>query len=220
MFKDKFEQRSRLKQAMVSSEQTRERRLRLRSDLISTAERIIAKEGLGSLTARGVAGDVGCSVGAIYNVFEDLDGLIVAVNSRTLAKLDRQIARASPDDLIEHEPENCLVEIGLAYCRFAIEETRLWSALFEQAQKPNRAAPDWHLDEHVRLVRHIERILKHLMPERGDDQLSAIAASLISAVHGIVFVGLQELFFAVPTADIEEQIAFLLRSALRGMRAG
>jgi co-chaperonin GroES (HSP10) len=73
---------------MVTKSKTTERRHKLRLQLIEAAEAAVAANGMKSLTARDLAKQVGCSVGAIYNVFEDIDELVIAVNSRTLARLD------------------------------------------------------------------------------------------------------------------------------------
>src|SRR5262245_35377265 len=76
------------------SRSTEQRRARLRDALVSAAERAIARQGLGTLRARALAQEVGCAVGAIYNVVEDLDDLVLLVNARTLAALERELIAA------------------------------------------------------------------------------------------------------------------------------
>ena len=49
------------------------RREVLRKSLIDIATQRIARDGLSALRARDLAGDAGCAVGAIYNVFGDLN---------------------------------------------------------------------------------------------------------------------------------------------------
>lgn len=202
---------------MVESEATRERRHKLRSGLIGAAERQIADAGLESLTARALAEDVGCSVGTIYNVFEDLDDLVIAVNSNTLARLDRRIAKLAPIDALDADPEDCLIGLAQAYCQFAVEHTRLWSALFERSTRSDRPTPDWHMDEHVRLVAHIVTPLKQLLPTRSEEEIWSLSGLLLSAVHGVVSLGLQRFFFSAPLSDIQKQVEVLVRSALRGL---
>lgn len=196
---------------------TAERRQALRSALIEAANARISEEGLSALTARAIASDVGCSVGAIYNVFDDLDGLITAVNSSTLARLDRQIARALPDESEDQDPVETLVGIGLAYSRFAIKYPRQWSALFEQGLRSDREIPSWHMDEHLRLFTHVLNVLKKLAPEQSDEENWSLARLMFSAVHGIVSLGLHDLFIAVPSDEIEQQVALLVRSMMRGL---
>src|ERR1700730_18090468 len=80
--------------AMISSVNTLNRRESLKESLIAAAERTIVSQGLRSLRARTLADEVGCALGAIYNVFADLDDLVLAVNSRTLAALERELVVA------------------------------------------------------------------------------------------------------------------------------
>src|SRR2546426_7778364 len=88
-----FEQRSR-KSRM--SAKTAERRQELRGALIEAAERAIGKGGLEALRARDLAEEVGCALGAIYNVFPNLDALVFEVNARTLRAFEAFLAEAWP----------------------------------------------------------------------------------------------------------------------------
>src|ERR1700704_6181233 len=79
---------------MVNTQPTLRRREQLKAALAEAAERRIETAGLGSLRARALADEVGCAVGAIYNVVKDLDDLVLLVNSRTLAALERELGAA------------------------------------------------------------------------------------------------------------------------------
>ena len=80
---------------MISEPKAVARRRKLRDALIHAAERTIEKEGLRGMKARELASKVGCAVGAIYNVFTDLDDLIFAVNALTLEQLEKTLTIAS-----------------------------------------------------------------------------------------------------------------------------
>jgi AcrR family transcriptional regulator len=203
---------------MVTGQKTAERRRKLRMELTDAGEAILRENGLDALTARAVASAVGCSVGAIYNVFEDIDDLIVAVNSRTLAKLDHKISAFVPGAGHQLEPEICLDRLAIAYCQFAIENTKAWSALFEHGERINRQIPDWHMDEHVHLIGHVVKSLRQLQPDNSDEENRQLAGLLFSAVHGVVSLGLQGFFFAVPQQQLEAQVSKLVQSTLKGMR--
>lgn len=205
---------------MVTGSKTTERRHKLRLELVDAGETILTKQGLNALTARAVASAVGCSVGAIYNVFEDIDGLIIAVNSRTLAKLDQKISGFVPGGACGLEPEDCLNELAVAYCQFAVEHTNAWSALFEHGERISRKIPDWHMDEHVHLVGHIVKSLQRLQPAISDEDSWQLAGLLFSAVHGVVSLGLQGFFFAVPQRKLEAQVSLLVRATLGGLEQG
>src|SRR5918911_5527284 len=73
-----------------------ERRRRLRDTLIIAAEDVIRKQGLSGLRARELAKIAGCAVGAIYNVFPDMDGLVLAINAGTLDRIDAAVGERGP----------------------------------------------------------------------------------------------------------------------------
>lgn len=203
---------------MIKPTKTTERRHKLRLELIDAAQAIMHAEGLGAISARALTQRVGCSLGAIYNVFEDIDDLIIAVNSRTLALLDKKIASFTPSAGQDLSSQECLIGLARAYCQFAIEHNNAWSALFEHGERINRAIPDWHLDEHVNLIGHTVKSLKRLFPDKPDDEIWQLAGLLFSAVHGVVALGLQGFFFSIPPESLEAQVELLVRSALIGLQ--
>src|SRR5260370_35452093 len=143
---------------------TAERRQLLKDALISVAERTIETHGLGGLKARTLGCRVGCAVGAIYNVVTDLDDLVIAVNSRTLAALERDLAAA---EQVSGAAEGSaavdrLVRLGAAYLAFAAAHTLRWRALFEHRLPEGKPMPDQYLEEQRQLFRRVEEPLGEL----------------------------------------------------------
>jgi len=198
-----------------------ERRQQLRDALISAAERTIEAHGLGGLKARALAVQVGCAVGAIYNVVADLDDLIIAVNSRTLAALERDLAAAerASDAAGEAAPVDRLVRLGTAYLTFAIGQRVRWRALFEHRLPAGKCLPEQFLEDQRRLFRYVEEPLGELQPHLSDEQRALAARSLFSAVHGVVMLGLEEKLQTVPSEILAEQVAFIVSAIGRGILA-
>src|SRR5215831_19870263 len=109
---------------------TEQRRARLREALVAAAEQAIEQQGIATLRARALAQEVGCAVGAIYNVVEDLDDLVLLVNARTLAALERDLSAADRGADEPAEGPNAaiarLVRMALAYLDFAAAQTPRW----------------------------------------------------------------------------------------------
>lgn len=196
---------------------TQARREQLRTSLVEIAERRISESGYSALTARDVARDAGCAVGAIYNIFQDMDALVAAVNSRTAARLEQAVAAAFSQDETSTEPKRQLVLLGQTYFSFVVENRRLWSAIFELGLGSDKALPEWQIAEHVRLIGHIVRPLGMLLPHKTEEQRLLIAKALFSAVHGIVSLGQQRRFIAVPPAEIAAQITFIVEAFCDGI---
>lgn len=205
-----------------------ERRQHLRQVLVDEAERIIATRGLAALKARDLAASAGCALGAIYNAVTDLDDLILLVNSRTLAALERQIAASqaeegAPRSARAHQQPldraiEWLVRLSIAYLDFAAASTLRWRALFEH-RMPGRPVPDWYLDDQMRLFGYVEEPLRVVVPGASPARRSQLARSLFSAAHGIVALGLEERLQTVPLAALREQVTLIVEAIARGLHS-
>ena len=175
----------------------------------------MAAGGLAGLKTRELAREIGCANGAVYNLVDDMDELILRVGSRTLARLDASLTAAEgngPDSAAE-----TLVRIAVAYCDFAADNLELWRALFEHRMAPGKPIPEWAISEQMDLFRHIYRPLAALFPKRSVAELSVTARSLFSAVHGMVLLGLEQKLIAVPIEALRHEIATIVRAMVAGL---
>src|SRR5690242_13506880 len=140
-----------------------ERRAKNRQSLIEAAERRIAAGGLAGLKTRDLASDIGVANGAVYNLVDDVDELILRVGSRTLARLDAALTAAEREG--PPAPRETLIRIAVAYCNFAAENLELWRALFEHRMTPGKPVPEWAISEQMDLFRHIYAPLAALFPK-------------------------------------------------------
>jgi AcrR family transcriptional regulator len=190
---------------------TEQRRDDLRTALIDSAERTIAARGLSALKARDLAAEVGCSVGAIYNVFADLNDLVMAVNGRTFQRLGAAVA-ASLDGR-DLSPREALVTMSHAYLHFATQNTPSWRALFDLEMSTDSSVPVWYLEELGKLFALIAAPLCRVFPNWDRDEIDLMTRALFSSVHGIVLLGLEKRISGVPQNQIERMIALLLLNA-------
>ena len=186
-----------------------ERRAILRDALIDIAETAITKDGLSGLRARDLAKQAGCAVGAIYNVFGDLNDLVLAVNARTFHDLGATVAAELADAPADATAQ--LVSMAQAYHHFAAANTNRWRALFDLERAPGEDAPDWYLTEMGRLFRYIATPLGTIFPNLSAEQNALLTRGLFSSVHGIVLLGLDDASAGVPAAEIDAMISLILR---------
>jgi AcrR family transcriptional regulator len=201
---------------------TADRRLALRDALINAAERAVAARGLAGLRARELAAEAGCAIGAIYNVFDDLDDLVVVVNGRTLVALEKALADAAgvkPGGASDHPDAaaKSLVTMALAYLDFAAGNAARWRALFDHRLPVGKNLPDWYLADQVKLFGYVERPLRALRPALKPAERAVLARSLFSAVHGLVTLGLEEKLGVVPLATLRKQVALVVAATGRGL---
>lgn len=178
------------------------------------------------MRARALAQEVGCAVGAIYNVVEDLDDLVLLVNARTLAAIERDLSAADQgrDAAAPHsqapDAQSAiarLVRMALAYLDYAAAHTPRWRALFEHRMPAGREVPGWYREQQQRLLAHVEEFLLALQEQESRVRRALLARSLFSAVHGLVLLGLEEKLQPIPLPVLREQVRFVVAAIGRGM---
>jgi AcrR family transcriptional regulator len=184
------------------------RRAALRDSLINHAEQRITSNGLAKLRARDLATDAGCALGAIYNVFGDLNDLVLAVNAQTFKRLGTAVAEALAD--APQDATQQLIVMSHAYHHFAAENFNTWRALFDIERPAGEDAPDWYLREMGQLFAYIDAPLSVIFPEHTAENRALLTKALFSSVHGIVLLGLDEASAGVPTAQLDEMISLIL----------
>jgi AcrR family transcriptional regulator len=187
-------------------------RTTLRTKALEIAVRTIEDAGLAGLQARLIAAKAGCSVGSLYNVFGDLDGLVVAVNEGTLELLEDPLTRAFKTN--EAEPTAIrLTALALAYMQFAFDNQNRWRAVFEH--QPQNEVPAHYRERQARLLSLIE---KTVSGEIATPEMRTRAArALFASVHGIIALALDNRISAFDAANVEGEIRFIVAAAARGL---
>jgi AcrR family transcriptional regulator len=205
---------------MVKVAKALQRRENLKQALIRAAEKTIIKRGLAGLRARELASEVGCALGAIYNVVDDIDDLVMLVNERTLASLERYLVESPQAPVRAVGTEGAvqrLVQLAVAYLNFANANGLRWRAVFDHQLPKGREVPGWYRTSQRRLFSYVEAPLRALQPSASDERLALLARSLFSAVHGVVELGLDEKLQPLPVDVLREQVAAVAAAIGRGM---
>jgi len=192
--------------------ETEKRRAELRDRLIDIAEAEVTEHGMESLRARTLADQAGCAVGAIYNVFTDMNGLILALNVRTFVRLGGQVAGAVKGRETE-PPIDRLLAMADAYVDFAAENLNLWRAVFGIEMTADSDVPEWYLDELGQLFSIIAAPLAELDPTASREELELRTRTLFAATHGIMLLSLERRLSGIPIDQMKPMIAYLLRNA-------
>ena len=198
------------------SEKRAEKRDELRNKLIEAAEARIARSGLSELRARDVTADAGCALGALYNVFADIDMLILEVNARTLRRLDAEMTAALES---ADTPSLQMHILAQTYLGFARREPNQWWSLFQFHMSGQKNVPDWFSEEQARLLTQIVRPLSGLQPMLDRDKLIVRARTLFAAVHGIVSISLEQRFVGIPEDALDVELTRFVDLLLAGLPA-
>lgn len=99
----------------------------LRSNLVSTASRILEEEGLENLTMRHLSKTIGVSRSASYRHFQDKTALMGAVAADGFDRLRESLAEATGNIT---EPLDLFRQCSCAYVRFAVTRPTLYNLMF------------------------------------------------------------------------------------------
>lgn len=196
---------------------TKDRRSDQRERLVLCAEDLIATKGLDAIKARELATQMGCAVGAIYNLVADLDELVLLVAQRTQRDLSATLDAASLDMDDGVEAVDVLVGWAETYLQFACDNRLRWRALFEFRLPPGTPLPVWFEQDQDAIFIRLEDRLLPLTPGITVADRKLKARVLFAAVHGIVALSLEEKIVAMPIDAVEGELAAFVRAYLRGL---
>ncbi|GFE63035.1 TetR/AcrR family transcriptional regulator [Litoreibacter roseus] len=187
------------------------KREELRILLINIAEARIIDGGISQIRARDLAKDAGCAVGAIYNVFGDLNELVMAVNGRTFKRLGDHVmgtVKSHPDST----SAETLVIMGHAYLDFASKNAPAWRTLFDLEMSSDHDVPEWYMSEMRALLALIAKPLAEVFPDMEAEDVALMTRGLFSSIHGIVLLGLERRISAVPEDQLKHMISLVLNN--------
>ena len=185
----------------------------LRELILGASTELIESNGLAGLSAREIARRIGYSPGTLYNIFENLDDLVLTIEGRLLDRLDQTLGDVPP----ESNPTQTVHRLAQAYLRFTHENPKLWNLLFEHHLPPGREVPAWYQTKLEGLLTRVENALAPVM-DRSDDQRKRRAARVLWAgVHGITSLSTTDKLSIVSTETAPALVDDLVSAYLKGL---
>jgi AcrR family transcriptional regulator len=188
----------------------------IRALILDAAQEIIEAQGLAGLSAREIARRIGYSPGTIYNLFANLDDVVLNVEARVLDGLDQRLA-AVHEDSASGDDGDRLVRLARAYLSFTQQKPRLWNLLFEHHMPAGAELPAWYRQKLERLAAQIERALAPHFPPGSEDERQRAAHVLWAGVHGITSLSTADKLSVVTTETAARLIDDLVGTYLAGL---
>jgi len=192
----------------------------IRALILDSAQEIIEAHGLAGLSAREIARRIGYSPGTIYNMFANLDDVVLNVEARVLDALDQRLSEVEPgSDGIEAAAgaDDRLIRIARAYLAFTQEKPRLWNLLFEHHMPRGAELPAWYQQKLEGLTAQIERALAPYFLPGSEDERRRAAQALWAGVHGITSLSTADKLSVVTTETAGRLVDDLVGTYLAGL---
>jgi len=188
-------------------------RSELEALIVTEGRRQLAEVGLARFSARDVAKRIGYSIGTLYNVFGSYDGLMLAINARTLS-----LWAAHLRERLAASGEDRIATLVRGYFEFATDNPKAWIAIYEHHLAEGAAAPDWYQAIAADLMAVVVGEIAAVQPEAEPDALLALARSLVATVHGhCVFTLYMTFSMLGETAPVDAALA-RVREAIAAAR--
>jgi len=189
-------------------------RTELAALMIEEGHRQLAEVGLSRFSGREVAKRVGYSIGTLYNVFGSLDGLMLAINARTLTEWAHHLRErlASAD-------EDRVAVLVRGYFEFATSNPRTWIAVYGD-MTDGGPAPQWYQDIAADLMSIVVGVIAEALPPSQAGSALRLARSLVATVHGHCVFALYRTFDMLgETAPVEVALERVRESIAAAGRA-
>lgn len=186
----------------------------LRELIVEASTALITEGGLCSLSAREVARRIGYSPGTLYNVFENLDDLVLTIEGRLIDGLAAELDRVPQIG----SPQEQALALGRAYMKYTSEKPKLWNLLFEHHLPPGRDVPVWYHQKIDGLMQRVEFAIAPLMPDSKPEVVKRTAQVLWAGVHGITSLATADKLSIAKTEGAGPLVDNLIMAYLAGFK--
>jgi len=186
----------------------------LKELILDSAADIVKQEGLAALTARRVADAIGYSPGTLYNLFANLDDLVLHLNGRTLDHLRDDLANVP----LSGNAKADTGALAAAYLRYLEKQPALWQLLFDHKLPDGAELPAWYAEHIGQTLSILERALA---PAYVNNTAGAENAARIlwASLHGICSLASSGKLPVVSSQTVTEMVTTLGENFIAGVIA-
>ncbi len=185
-----------------------------RRHILETARDLVVKHGQEVVSLRMVARESGYSPASLYEYFDGWEAILSELASRAMDLLNRELRKVGEPDPMEE-----LVQLGMSYIRFALDNPRDFLLVFSRMPSRRRS-----FDEAVPAKSPYAPVLEAVQrygdaggfDPGGDLDTETAAFGLWSLVHGIATLRLAHLRDF--QADFSSAVEGMIRAYLQGLK--
>lgn len=191
----------------------------LRQLILDASRALIEAQGLIGYSAREIARTIGYSAGTLYNVFKDLDDVLLTLQEQLLSDVAvhlRELAHTK-------DKRDMLGVLAHGYVNFAIENRHLWNLLFQHQPPRHGTQPDRLHGGINDIVAIVAQTAAPLLPNATAEVIDRSARVLWAGVHGITAIAVTEkaptLISSTALAYVDELTSMFVRGLQSKMAA-
>lgn len=149
---------------------------------LKAARHLIFEKGHKNFSVREVAKKIGYSIGTMYQVFKNIDDLIVHVNAATLDEMQAYLTERLSRSV------NPSLDMAVGYFEFAHNNPNLWLTIFEHKYSDKFPLPNWYKEKLQTMFQFAEKVFSEKNDELKDSRKKTI--SIWASIHGVTILSI------------------------------
>lgn len=184
---------------------------------LDAARQVVEEDGFRALTARNVADAIGYSPGTLYNIFSNLDDLILHLNGSTLDSLHAAISRSA----LSGNPYKDLEQLLEAYLGFLESHPSLWRAITDYSLPEGAGVPEWYGRKVDKVLSVVESAIAPAYGNHNEARETPMAAARVlwAGLHGICSLSDAGKLDVLGTASVRNMAKILATNFIAGVEA-
>jgi AcrR family transcriptional regulator len=186
----------------------------LRQLILDASQTIVERNGITGLSAREIARMIGYSPGTLYNIFENLDDVLLTLQVQLMGRTVEHLKRVP----LGADGEKNIEDLAHAYVDFALVNRRMWNLFLAHSLPPGTNVPALFHDYTNSLVDIVRTALTPVAPNAPRESLDATARALWAGLNGITAIAATEKGVYLTPATAQSYAKELTSNFIRGLR--
>ncbi|MGQ0457140.1 MAG: TetR/AcrR family transcriptional regulator [Hyphomicrobium sp.] len=185
----------------------------LRNLILDAARTIIETQGLPKLSAREIARLIGYSPGTLYNIFENLDDVLLTLQAQMLGDVVEVMQAASAASPSAQRVDN----LSKAFLNFALSNRQMWNVLLAHYPDEGVAIPPALHDRVNAIVTIVAESLRPLMKNAEPAEVDLAARALWGGVYGLTSIAVTSKGPTMTPSNAELYVRKLTSTFVKGL---
>ncbi len=186
----------------------------LRQLILDASQTIVERNGITGLSAREIARMIGYSPGTLYNIFENLDDVLLTLQVQLMGRTVEHLKRVP----LGTDGEKNIEELAHAYVDFALVNRRMWNLFLAHSLPPGASVPALLHDYTNSLGDIVRTALTPIAPNAPRESLDTTARALWAGLNGITAIAATEKGVYLTPATAQSYAKELTSNFIRGLR--
>jgi AcrR family transcriptional regulator len=186
----------------------------LRQLILDASQTIVERSGITGLSAREIARAIGYSPGTLYNIFENLDDVLLTLQVQLMGRTVEHLKRVPLGD----DGEKNLQDLAQAFVDFALVNRRMWNLYLAHNLPAGKTVPTPFHDYASTLAEIVRGALAQIAPNLTREELDTSARAFLAGVNGITALAATEKGVYITPVTAQVYAKELTLNFVKGLR--